>query len=134
MTHAAAAISRGEQEELRLGNLDARRDWGLAPEYMEAAWLMLQRDDPEDYVIGSGVSHSVSEFVAAAFRHVGLDADDHVSIDAAHVRRAEIPELRADPSRAAAELGWRAQAGLEEVVALMVDADLEALPQPRRKL
>jgi GDPmannose 4,6-dehydratase len=127
VTRAAAAIRLGLESELRLGSLAARRDWGYAPEYVEAMWLMLQRPQPGDLVIGSGRSHAVSDFVAAAFARVGLDAGAHVRIDAEHVRPAEIGELRADASRAERELGWRAQTDLEGLVGLMVDADLEAL-------
>jgi GDPmannose 4,6-dehydratase len=127
ITRAAAAIGLGRERELSLGNLDARRDWGFAGEYVEGMWLMLQRDEPDDYVLGTGQSHAVSDFVDAAFRHAGLDPAQHVRVDPANVRPAEIAELRADPSKAERELGWRARMGFEELVATMVEADLEAL-------
>ena len=127
ITRAAAAIKLDLAVGVSLGNLDARRDWGFAGDYVEAMWLMLQRDEPGDFVIGSGTAHSVQDFVDAAFGHAGLDPAAHVTVDPDHVRPAEIAELRADPSKARDELGWTATTGFEELVAMMVDADLEAL-------
>ena len=127
VTHAAAAIKLGRQRELALGNLEARRDWGYAIEYVEAMWLMLQRDQPSDYVVGTGTDHSVRELVEIAFDHVGLDPAEHVRIDEELVRPAEVDSLIADSSKAKRELGWEPRTSFEELVRLMVDADLELL-------
>jgi GDPmannose 4,6-dehydratase len=127
IAHTAAAIKLGLTDELRLGNLDSRRDWGYAPEYVEAMWRMLQQDEPGDFVIGTGQSHSVREFVEIAFDHVDRDPDDHVRIDPSLLRPAEVDDLIADPSKARAELGWEPQTSFEELARLMVDADLELL-------
>jgi GDPmannose 4,6-dehydratase len=127
VAHGAAAIKLGRQRELALGNLEARRDWGYAIEYVEAMWLMLQRDEPSDYVVGTGVDHSVKELVEIAFDHVGLDPAEHVRIDPELVRPAEVDSLIADSSKAKRELGWEPRTSFEELVRLMVDADLERL-------
>jgi GDPmannose 4,6-dehydratase len=127
ISQGVAAIKLGLANELVLGNLDVRRDWGYAKEYVEAMWLMLQQDEPGDYVIGTGVSHSVRDLVEAAFACVGLSADDHVRIDPELARPADIEELVADPSRARERLGWEARTSFEELVEKMVQADLEAL-------
>jgi len=127
VTHAAAAIKLGLATELPLGNLDARRDWGFAPDYVEAMWLMLQRDEPGDFVIGTGEDHSVSELVDIAFEHVGIDPAQHVRIDPEFMRPAEVDSLIADPSKAASELGWRPKEGFDPLVRRMVDADLHRL-------
>jgi GDPmannose 4,6-dehydratase len=127
ISRGVAEIKLGRRDELVLGNLDVKRDWGYAKEYVEAMWQMLQQDSPEDYVIGTGVSHSVRDLVEAAFDCVGLSADDHVRIDPDRVRPADIEELVADPQKAAEQLGWRAETPIEEVMRLMVEADLEAL-------
>jgi GDPmannose 4,6-dehydratase len=127
VSHGAAAIKLGLTDELRLGNLNAGRDWGYAKEYVEAMWLMLQRDAPDDYVIGTGESHSVDELVRIAFGHAGLDPEDHVVIDPELMRPAEVDHLVADSSKARDELGWEARTSFEELVRLMVDADLELL-------
>jgi GDPmannose 4,6-dehydratase len=127
ITQGVAKIKLGLADELVLGNIDVRRDWGFAKEYVEAMWLMLQRDGPDDFVIGTGVAHSVRELVEAAFACVGLSADDHVRIDPELVRPADIEEVVADPSKAKRELGWEAKVGFEELVELMVRADLELL-------
>jgi GDPmannose 4,6-dehydratase len=127
VTRAIVDILAGRQEHVFLGNLDARRDWGYAKEYVEAMWLMLQQDEPGDYVIGTGVAHSVRDFVDAAFAFVDLNADDRVRIDPDLARPADIEEVVADPSKAKRELGWEARVGFEQLVELMVRADLEAL-------
>jgi GDPmannose 4,6-dehydratase len=127
VTDGVARIKLGLATELRLGNLDARRDWGYAGDYVDAMWRMLQQPEPRDYVIGTGVTHSVQELVEAAFRHVGLDWRDHVVTDPAFMRPAEVDLLQADPSRARTELGWTPTVGFPELVAMMVDADLERL-------
>ncbi len=127
ITRAVAHIHMGLQEKLYLGNLDARRDWGFAGDYVRAMWAMLQQDRPDDYVIGTGQSHSVREFCAAAFSRVGLDWQDYVVIDPGYFRPAEVDDLRADASKAHRVLGWRAEVGFSELVAMMVDADLSEL-------
>ena len=127
ISEGVARIKLGLSDELVLGNLDVRRDWGYAKEYVEAMWMMLQREEPEDYVIGTGVSHSVRDLVETAFASVGLNADDHVRIDPAKVRPADIEELVADPSRARDVLGWEAGTSFGQVVEMMVRADLGAL-------
>ena len=127
VTHGAAAIKLGLQDRLALGTLEARRDWGYAAEYVEAMWLMLQRDEPSDYVVGTGVDHSVRDLVEVAFGHAGLDPVEHVSYDPALGRPAEVDRLIADPDKVRRELGWRARTSFEELVELMVDADLERL-------
>jgi GDPmannose 4,6-dehydratase len=127
VTHAAAAIKLSLQEELQLGNLEARRDWGYAPEYVEAMWRMLQRDEPSDYVVGTGVSHSVHDLVRIAFDHVGLDPDRHVRTAPDLFRPAEVDHLVADRSKARQKLSWEPSTSFEQLVRLMVDADLEQL-------
>jgi GDPmannose 4,6-dehydratase len=130
ISQGVAKIKLGLADELVLGNLEARRDWGYAKEYVEAMWLMLQRDEPDDFVIGTGVAHSVDDFVDAAFACVGLKREDHVRIDPDLVRPADIEEVVADPSKAKRELGWEAKTTFEQVVELMVRADLDALRTP----
>ena len=127
VTEAAARIKLGRARELRLGNLDARRDWGFAGDYVDAMWRMLQRPTPQDYVIGTGQAHSVRELVEAAFGHVGLNWKDYVVTDPKFMRPAEVDVLLADPSKARKELGWAPKVGFRELVAMMVDADLERL-------
>ena len=126
ITRALAQILSGQQHYLYLGNLEAMRDWGYAPEYVEAMWLMLQQDKPVDYVIGTGQSHSVKDFLEAAFSYVNLDWHEYVKIDPRYYRPAEVELLLADPAKAKRELGWQAKVGFKELVRLMVDADLEA--------
>jgi len=125
ISEAAARIKLGLEGELLLGNLDARRDWGYAPEYVEAMWRMLQRREPADYVIGTGVHHSVRDCVEIAFGHLGLDPDDFVRVDPRYLRPAEVDTLLADPTKAREELGWTARTRFEELVRIMVEADLE---------
>jgi GDPmannose 4,6-dehydratase len=127
ITRAAARIKAGLEEKLFLGNLDARRDWGYAPEYVDAMWRMLQLDEPGDFVVATGESHSVREAVEIAFDRVGLDPDEHVEIDERYLRPTEVDDLCGDPSKVHRELGWEAEVGFRELVELMVDADLEAL-------
>jgi GDPmannose 4,6-dehydratase len=127
ISRGVASIKLGLADELVLGNLEVRRDWGYAKEYVEAMWLMLQQEDPGDYVIGTGVAHSVRDFVDAAFACLDLSPDDHVRIDPALVRPADIEKVVADPSKARRELGWEAKVSFEELVEMMVRADLEAL-------
>jgi GDPmannose 4,6-dehydratase len=127
VTWHAAAIKLGLADKLHLGNLDAERDWGYAKDYVEAMWLMLQRDDPQDYVIATGVAHSVRDCVEIAFDHAGLDIDDHVVIDESLKRPAEVDHLIGDASKAKRDLGWEPRTSFEELIRLMVDADLQLL-------
>jgi len=122
-----AQIKLGYERQLRLGNLTASRDWGFAGDYVRAMQLMLTQDTPADYVIGTGVTHSVEKLVDTAFRAAGLEWHDHVVTDAAFIRPAEVDRLCADPSKARDELGWEPKIGFEELVAMMVDADFELL-------
>ncbi len=130
ITRAVATIIEGHQDFLYLGNLDAKRDWGFAGDYVEAMWRMLQADNPDDYVIATGEAHSVREFCELAFSHVGLDWTKFVKYDARYERPAEVDFLLGDPSKAKAELGWEPKVGFEELVAMMVDSDLAALRNP----
>jgi GDPmannose 4,6-dehydratase len=127
ISQGVARIKLGLSDELVLGNLDVRRDWGYAREYVEAMWLMLQRDEPGDFVIGTGVSHSVGDFVEAAFACVDLRPDDHIQIDPGLARPADIEEVVADPSKAKRVLGWEAHTSFDELVEMMVKADVDAL-------
>ena len=131
VTDGAARIKLGLASELRLGNLDARRDWGFAGDYVEAMWRMLQREGPQDYVVGTGEAHSVRELVEVAFAHVGLDWRKHVVSDPKHYRPAEVDILIADPSKACRELGWAPKVHFRELVTMMVDADLDRLGRRR---
>ncbi len=124
-----ARIARGLDTELRLGNLEAQRDWGFAGDYVDAMWRMLQQDEPKDYVVGTGETHSVGDLVRVAFEHVGLDWRQHVVQDPRFYRPAEVDLLLADPSRARDELGWEPKTSFEELVRMMVDADLAGLPK-----
>jgi GDPmannose 4,6-dehydratase len=124
ITSGVAKIALGKESKLRLGNLDARRDWGHAAEYVQAMWLMLQRDHPDDYVIATGTCHTVAEFVAAAFATVELDWRQHVVSDPSLYRTAEIHPLRGDASKAEQELGWRSKTSFSELVKEMMTADL----------
>ncbi len=126
ITRAVAAIKLGLQKELFLGNLDAKRDWGYAPEYVEAMWLMVQQDQPDDYVVATGETHSVQEFVEAAFGHVGLDWQQYVKYDARYERPAEVDLLVGDASKAKRQLDWEPKVKFQELVQIMVDADLVA--------
>jgi GDPmannose 4,6-dehydratase len=129
ITTAAARIKAGLQDRLYMGNLDAKRDWGYAKEYVEAMWLMLQQDEPGDYVIATGEAHSVHEFLGEAFSYVGLDWHELVDIDPQYYRPAEVDLLVGDASKAKRELGWQAKTNFKELVRLMVDADIEMVEQ-----
>jgi GDPmannose 4,6-dehydratase len=124
VTRGIAAILAGRAEKLFLGNLEARRDWGYAPEYVEAMWLMLQQPEPDDFVIATGEMHSVRELVAAAFALVGLDWERHVHIDPRYFRPTEVDELCGDASKALRVLGWRPRTTFHDLVRLMLEADL----------
>lgn len=127
VTYAAARIKLGLQDELRLGNLDARRDWGYAGDYVQAMWLMLQQPEPDDYVVATGETHSVRELCQVAFDCVGLNWEDYVIVDEKFYRPAEVDLLIGDPSKAHAKLGWEPSVTFKELVELMVEADLAAL-------
>ena len=127
ISHAVAQIKLGRIDELRLGNLDAKRDWGFAGDYVDAMWRMLQRDTPEDYVICTGETHSVREFCELAFSHVDLNWEDHVVIDETFMRPAEVDLLVGDATKAADELGWVPETSFADLVRMMVDADLDLL-------
>jgi GDPmannose 4,6-dehydratase len=132
ITRAVARIKLGLQEKVYLGNLDARRDWGFAGDYVKAMWTMLQQDTPDDYVIGTGEAHSVREFTEAAFAHAGLDWRDYVLIDSQYFRPSEVFDLRADSLKARRVLGWEPTVGFAELVRMMVDADLADLQRQLR--
>jgi len=127
VTDGVARIKLGLEQEVRLGNLDARRDWGYAGDYVRAMWLMLQQDQPDDYVVGTGQTHSVREWCQAAFGHLGLDYADHVRVDPHFIRPADVDLLVSDPTKARNALGWVRGVSFEELVATMVDADLARL-------
>jgi GDPmannose 4,6-dehydratase len=127
ITRALAAIIAGKQNTLYLGNLDSKRDWGYAPEYLEAMHLMLQQEFPDDYVVGTGESHSIREFLDEAFGYVGLNWHDYVKIDPRYFRPTEVDYLMADPSKAKRLLGWEPRIKFHELVRIMVDADLELM-------
>jgi GDPmannose 4,6-dehydratase len=129
ITRGVAAIKKGLEKELRLGNLEARRDWGFAKDYVEAMWLMLQQDKPDDYVVATGETHSVQEFLEEAFSCAGLDWRKYVKVDPKFFRPAEVDLLLGDPRKAKAVLGWTPKVAFKELVRLMVEADLEG---PRR--
>jgi GDPmannose 4,6-dehydratase len=127
VTHAAARIKLGLQDKVKLGNLDARRDWGYAGDYVRGMWLMLQQDQPDDYVLATGETHSVRELCEAAFAHVGLDWQQHVEIDPRYYRPAEVDLLIGDAGKAKQKLGWEPEVRFRQLVEMMVDADLETL-------
>ena len=131
VTHGAALIKLGRARELRLGNLESRRDWGFAGDYVKAMWQMLQQPQPDDYVVATGETHSVRELCEVAFGHVGLDYHDHVAQDQRFFRPAEVDLLVGDPSKAGRVLGWEPQVGFRQLVELMVEADVEALKNGR---
>ncbi len=132
ITRAVAHIKAGLQDKLYLGNLDAQRDWGYAKEYVEAMWLMLQQDEPDDYVVATGETHSVREFLEVAFGHVGLDWRQYVEIDPRYFRPAEVDQLIGDSTKARQKLGWQPKTTFVELTKLMVDADIELLRRHRQ--
>lgn len=134
VTHGAARIKLGLADELRLGNLDARRDWGYALDYVRAMWLMLQQDEPDDYVIATGETHSVRELCEVAFSYLGLDYRDYVKVDPRFFRPAEVDLLVGDASKARAKLGWEPTVTFEELIHLMVDADMKLLQEGKDPL
>ncbi|MBH8553894.1 GDP-mannose 4,6-dehydratase [Nostocaceae cyanobacterium CENA357] len=127
ITRAVARIVAGKQKTIFMGNLDAKRDWGYAKDYVKAMWLMLQKDQPDDYVIATGETHSVREFLELAFGYVNLNWQDHVEFDDRYLRPAEVDLLIGDPTKAQQKLGWKPSVTFKELVALMVEADLQAL-------
>ncbi len=127
VSHAVARIKLGLAKELRLGNLEARRDWGYAGDYVDVMWRMLQQPEPDDYVVGTGVTHSVQDLVEVAFGHVGLDWNEFVKEDPRFRRPAEVERLEADPGKAKRQLGWEPTVTFEQLITMMVDADLERL-------
>jgi GDPmannose 4,6-dehydratase len=127
VTHGAARIACGLGDKLPLGNLDAQRDWGFAADYVRAMWMMLQQEEPGDYVIATGETHSVRELCQIAFDHVGLPWEDHVMVDQQFFRPAEVDQLIGDSSKARAKLGWKPEVGFEDLIRMMVEADLAAL-------
>ncbi|MBI2331970.1 MAG: GDP-mannose 4,6-dehydratase [Chloroflexi bacterium] len=124
ISDTVAKIKLGKQKELRLGNLEAQRDWGFAGDYVRAMWLMLQQDHPDNYVIGTGETHSVREFCEIAFSHVGLDYKEYVVVDERFYRPAEVDLLISDPSKASAQLGWEPEVSFKQLVTMMVDSDV----------
>jgi GDPmannose 4,6-dehydratase len=132
ITMAVAAIKKGRASELRLGNLEAKRDWGFAGDYVEAMWLMLQQERPDDYVVATGETYSVRDFLEEAFSHVGLDWQRHVKVDPKYFRPAEVDILLGDPAKARKALGWTCKVSFKELVRLMVDADMESEGAPIR--
>jgi GDPmannose 4,6-dehydratase len=134
VSHGVAKIKLGLTDSLLLGNLDAERDWGYAGDYVEAMWMMLQQDEPDDYVIATGQTHSVRRFCEIAFEHVGLRYEDHVTVDEKFMRPAEVDLLIGDASKAKATLGWAPRTTFEDLVTMMVDADLELLTGRLRRI
>ncbi|MGH9281549.1 MAG: GDP-mannose 4,6-dehydratase [Acidimicrobiales bacterium] len=133
ITYGVARIKHGVDKEVRLGNLDAKRDWGFAGDYVRAMWLMVQQDQPADYVIATGQTHSVRELCQLAFAQVGLDYEQYVVQDERFVRPAEVDVLVGDASRAKQELGWEPKVTFPELVSMMVDADLELVAHQQRQ-
>jgi GDPmannose 4,6-dehydratase len=127
ITRAVARVQAGLQDKLFLGNLDAKRDWGYAPDYVEAMWMMLQADEPEDFVVATGETHSVREFVEVAFAHADLDWEDKVEIDERYYRPSEVDILLGDASKVKERLGWEPKVKFKELAELMVDADIAEL-------
>jgi GDPmannose 4,6-dehydratase len=125
ITNAVARIKLGRQDKLRLGNLDAQRDWGYAGDYVRAMWMMLSHDEPDDYVIATGIKHSVRDFARIAFEHVDLDWEKFVEVDPQLLRPADVNTLRGDAGKARRVLGWKPDVSFERLVRMMVDADVE---------
>jgi GDPmannose 4,6-dehydratase len=134
ITSAVANIKAGLQQELRLGNLNVRRDWGYSPEYVEAMWMMLQHDEPDDYIAATGEVHSVQEFVEEAFAVVNLDWHEHVVIDPAFYRPTEVNYLCGDATKARLKLGWKSRCNFKDLVRIMVTADLERVYSDHRNM
>ena len=132
ITRAVGRIKLGLQKELFLGNLDSKRDWGYAPDYVDAMWRMLQAEEPDDFVVGTGETHSVREFLELAFAHAGLDWQEHVKLDPRYLRPAEVDLLLADPARSKEKLGWTPTVGFRELVTMMVDADIALAAREKR--
>ena len=128
---AAARIKLGIQDDLLLGNLDAKRDWGFAGDYVEIMWRMLQQDKPEDYVIATGETHTVREFLETVFEYAGLNIEDHVRIDERLFRPHEVPLLLGDPTKAKEKLGWEPKVKFEELAKMMYDADFELIKRSK---
>ncbi|MCB9935657.1 MAG: GDP-mannose 4,6-dehydratase [Planctomycetes bacterium] len=131
ITRAVAAIKAGKQDKLFLGNLDAKRDWGFAPDYVEGMWMMLQADQPDDFVLATGETHTVREFCEHAFGHVGLDYNKYVEIDPRYFRPTEVDALLGDAAKARKKLGWKPKVTFEQLVKMMVDSDMQALQDGR---
>ena len=129
ITRGVARIHGALQDKMYLGNLDAKRDWGFAPDYVEAMWMMMQQEEPDDFVVATGETHSVREFAELAFSHVGLDWKKYVELDSRYLRPAEVDILQGDASKASTKLGWRPRTGFEELVKLMVEADVKMLSE-----
>ncbi len=129
VTDAVARIKLGKQDKLALGNIDAKRDWGFAGDYVEAMWLMLQQEEPDDYVIATGVTTTVRDMCRIAFGHVGLNYEDHIVIDPRYYRPAEVEVLLGNPAKAERKLGWKAKTTLDQLITMMVDADLVRVKQ-----
>jgi GDPmannose 4,6-dehydratase len=127
VAHGAARIKLGMARELRLGNLDSERDWGYAGDYVRAMWLMLQQDAPDDYVVGTGETHSVRRLCEIAFGHLGLDYEAHVRVDPRFLRPAEVDQLVSDPGKARQKLGWQPEVSFQDLIVMMVEADLRRL-------
>ena len=134
VTDAVARIKLGLQKELRLGNIDAKRDWGFAGDYVDAMWLMLQQETPDDYVIATGRTTTVREMCDIAFKHIGLFYEDHVVIDPKFYRPAEVDVLLGNPEKAKEKLGWEAKTSLEELICIMVDADMKRVQREIKDL
>lgn len=132
ITRAVGRIKLGLQKELFLGNLDSKRDWGYAPDYVDAMWRMLQAEEPDDFVVGTGETHSVREFLEVAFAHAGLDWQEHVKLDPRYLRPAEVDLLLADPAKAKEKLDWTPTVGFRELVTMMVDADVALAAREKR--
>ena len=124
ITDGVARIKRGDKNELRLGNLDAKRDWGFAGDYVEGMWLMVQQQQPDDYILATGTTQTVREFCRLAFSHVGLDYERYVKIDPAFMRPAEVEVLLGNPAKAQRKLGWTPRTSLQQLVEMMVEADM----------
>ena len=131
ITRAIARIKAGLQDKVYLGNLEAKRDWGYAPEYVEAMWRMLQQDKPDDYVVATGETHTVQEFLEVAFAHAGLDSKKHVAFDKRYLRPAEVDLLIGDASKAKKKLGWEPKVKFKQLAQIMVDADIQLLAEER---